>query len=165
MLRDLPADLDPTRDFQRITDRYISGTRLRLRHMADEAGRTKALKLTQKYSVPDEPTQTIITNFYLSEAEYATLLPLEAKMLIKRRYRYAQADNFFSIDVFERHLVGLTLAEIEAASDEALAQIRVPDFACGEVTAEQALTGGALVDTTAESLRAQLDALFARFAR
>ncbi len=156
LLRQLPTDLDHN-DFTRIDDVYIPGTRLRLRKMTTPSGEILALKLTQKYSQPDMPaTETIITNFYLNEAEYGELAGLNGRSLTKHRHHYHHAGYRWSLDVFQAQLHGLILCDIEARSAEALAQIPMPSFAIADVTDDPRYTGGALVAATPEMIAALL---------
>jgi CYTH domain-containing protein len=155
LVRELPADLFPA-DYQRILDRYIPGTRLRLRRIESPAGETLALKLTQKYPAQDGGADTVITNLYLSEAEYALLDVLDGLPLCKRRYAYQHGDYRYSIDVFEGQLLGLILCEIEADSSEMLAAVPIPPFAIREVTDDPFFTGGRLVTLTSAEIRGRL---------
>jgi CYTH domain-containing protein len=151
LLTVLPADLALNDGYQRIIDRYILGTRLRLRRMETATGETIDLKLTQKYDADGQPGErTIITNFYLNEAEYTLLLGLEARILTKRRYRYDWQGQRWSIDCFEGALQGLVLAEIEFASDAAMAVLEFPTFATTEVTHDARFTGGVLVTSSTQ---------------
>lgn len=148
LLNHLPPNLTPDSPHTCIIDRYISGTRLRLRRMENETGNVTALKLTQKY---DPPTgtgpETIITNLYLNETEFQTLSCLEGPTLRKRRYPYHFAGRKFSIDVFEGALEGLILCEIEF-DEHTLSNIELPLFALREVTDDPFFTGGHLVTLT-----------------
>ena len=156
LLRQLPTDLDHN-DFTRIDDVYIPGTRLRLRKMTSPSGEIMALKLTQKYSQPDLPaTETIITNFYLNEAEYRELAVLNGRSLSKYRHLYHHAGYRWSIDVFQTQHHGLILCDIEARSAGELAQIPMPSFASQEVTDDPRFTGGSLVTATSEMMAALL---------
>ena len=151
LLEQLPPDLDSSQ-FTLIEDLYIAGTRLRLRKMTTPDGTVSALKFGHKFVAPDQPAQqTMMTNFYLDEAEFALLAKLPGRLLVKKRFKYAWHGRIFSIDQFQNQLQGLILAEIEALTDEDLMTIPVPDFAIREVTDEIAFTGGALVRQTAVS--------------
>ena len=70
---------------RRIDDRYLDGTRLRLRRMAEVGGPTE-LKLTQKLPGARRSIgrQGALTTIYLSEAEYAALAALPAAELASR---------------------------------------------------------------------------------
>ena len=156
LLRTLPSDLDDPEP-KRIVDLYWAGTRMRLRRIETLDGEVLQRKLTQKYLVPQRPPQeTVITNIYLSEEEYALFTPIQGNVLVKARHRYLHQGSGYSIDVFEGGLKGLFLAELEAGQ-EILPAGGVPDFAVCEVTAETAFTGGRLVQTSKDALAALLE--------
>ncbi len=137
---------------RRIVDRYIEGTRLRLRHMTNRDGE-EIFKLTQKIS--DETSgarQGFITNIYLSREEFAVLTRVPARTLSKTRHSVPP----FGIDVFEGQLDGLILAEAEFNSAEEAASLVVPSFARAEVTCDPRFTGGILVAAIRNELRVWL---------
>ena len=124
-----------------ITDRYIDGTRLRLRHQSDDGG-PATFKLTQKVPAPANRTQqALITSIYLTPDEFRLLDQLPGKILRKVRYSVPP----FGIDVFEGALQGLRLAEAEFDSAADADSLVVPDFILHEVTGDQRFTGGRLV--------------------
>lgn len=131
-----------------ITDRYVMGTRLRLRR-TDFAGGHCELKLTQKVPLPQPGAiQGLITNTYLSPAEYDVLAALPAALLSKARFRVPP----LSVDVFDGRLQGLVLAEAEFTTDEE-AQSFVPSAECvAEVTDDARFTGGRLVQASRQEL-------------
>lgn len=154
LLKELPADLREQACSWYIIDRYLSGTRLRLRQMTSPSKGTVILKLTQKYrEAGQEATETIITNMYLNKAEYNCLSQLPGPEIIKKRYEYRQQEHRYSIDVFEGPLQGLILAEIEAEMAEELAGQPFPSFALKEVTADPFFSGGALAGLTEAEFR------------
>jgi CYTH domain-containing protein len=138
---------------RRIADRYIEGTRLRLRRQQSADG-SVVFKLTQK--IPEtngKGQQGLITTFYLSAEEFAALESLPARMLAKTRYSVPP----FGIDVFSGPLDGLILAEMEFASaSEAEAPLSLPPYVHHEVSHDLRFTGGALVETSREQLRSAL---------
>jgi CYTH domain-containing protein len=161
LLRQLPADLDQSQ-FTLIEDRYIEGTRLRLRKMSAATGQLTAVKFGHKFTAPGQPAQqTMMTNFYLNEAEYELLATLPGKRLLKKRFKYGWHGRHFSIDQFQNGLEGLILAEIEAVNDEDLNAVPVPDFALREGTAVTFFTGGNLVEITVQALNEKLASLAA----
>jgi CYTH domain-containing protein len=132
-----------------IGDRYLDGTRLRLRRMARAGGPTQ-LKLTQKLPDPDGARQGALTTIYLSEAEHAAFAQLPAATLSKSRLSIAP----YGVDVFHGELEGLYLAEAEFATVEEAAAL-VPAAVCrAEVTADRRFTGGELVCASGEQVRA-----------
>ncbi|NJN44396.1 MAG: hypothetical protein HC806_06525 [Anaerolineae bacterium] len=154
LLRELPPGLRLDSPHTRITDRYLPGTRLRLRRMDDHQGNISALKFTQKYPPPDGfGLETVITNIYLTEAEFDAMASLSGKLLIKRRYKYPVEGHTYSIDVFEGELKGLILCEIEFGEDTVLQPFDLPPFASREVTDESFYTGGNLVNLSFEIIQ------------
>jgi CYTH domain-containing protein len=136
-----------------ITDRYISGTRIRLRETVETttAGTTTVRKLTQKIPSPSGGPG-LITTLYVSPAEYDVLAQLPAAVLTKARYSVPP----FGVDVFEGALTGLVLAEIEFDSAESADALAPPPESVAEVTLDARLTGGCFCTMTRDQLLAIL---------
>ncbi|WP_308298810.1 hypothetical protein [Streptomyces sp. GESEQ-35] len=132
-----------------ITDRYLVGTRLRLRRAARPDGGGCELKLTQKVPA-DRPgaVQGLTTNTYLSPAEYDLLALLPAAVLSKTRFSVPP----LGVDVFGGPLQGLVLAEAEFTSDEEALAFVPPEECMAEVTDDARFTGGRLVGTSRQEL-------------
>ena len=146
----LPGRITDASPYHLITDRYWQGSRLRLRLIQDVAGHTVARKLTQKEIVANlSADETVITNIYLNEAEYALLRPLPARLLEKKRYQFPVDGRHCSIDVFQGLLNGLYLAEIEDRFDGASWPPPQPSFARCDVTHDPLFRGGHLVNLSA----------------
>ncbi|MBA3716750.1 MAG: hypothetical protein H0W87_00795 [Actinobacteria bacterium] len=135
LLERVPDELE---DDAKLHDRYITGTRLRLRLAEHPDGRLE-YKLNQKES-PSPPDYCVmtITSLYLTPHEYEALSVLPARELRKRRHRFGR----YSIDVFEGPLSGLMLAEAEFASEEEMRAHPLPDFAVRDVSDDVRYTGG-----------------------
>lgn len=152
LLDALPADLMPDAPCWQIADRYIDGTRFRLRRMSD--GNATVFKLTQKYPGPtNDFARTIITNTYLTAQEYTIFAVLPAAELHKRRYHYDLNGVRYAIDVFGAGLQGLILAEVEFPDDQSMVDFAPPPFAQAEVTHDVRFTGGALCRAEARGYR------------
>ena len=157
LLRELPPGLRVNDPHTQIFDNYITGTRLRLRKIRIPERREWTWKLTQKFAPDAENfSRTVITNIYLSQAEYEVLSVFEGNEVRKNRYPYEHEGRKFSIDVFLGPLHGLILAETEFATDEELRDFPLPPFATREVTNDELFTGGRLVELTADGIRAEL---------
>ena len=117
--------------------------------MVETAGgvTTTVYKLTQKVPAVDGRAG-LITTMYLAQAEYDVFAAIPARQLRKTRYGMPP----LSVDVFDPPLNGLTMAEVEFASDAALQAFVPPSFAVAEVTADIRFTGGRLVTTTRDEL-------------
>src|SRR5262245_1836920 len=121
-----------------IEDRYLAGTRLRLRRMVSSEG-TPVFKFVKKYGRGAGLAEPI-TNLYLTEAEYDTLAQLGGRLARKRRYLIAGG----ALDVYEHPHAGLALFAVEFATEaEALAYVP-PHFVRAEVTHDDRYTGAAL---------------------
>jgi CYTH domain-containing protein len=131
-----------------ITDRYLPGTRLRLRRAESPYGSAE-LKLTQKVPAARPGTvQGLVTNIYLSPAEYDVLATLPARALTKTRFSVPP----LGIDVFAGRLRGLVLAEAEFATDMEAESFAPPSECVAEVTDDARFTGGRLVRATRAEL-------------
>jgi CYTH domain-containing protein len=127
-----------------IVDRYLTGTRLRLRRVSSPASAEPELKLTQKVpAARPGPVRGLITNFYLSPAEYDLLATLPGAELAKTRLFFPP----YAVDVFGPPRRGLVLAEVELRSDADLAACPAPAGSVAEVTADDRFTGGRLAAT------------------
>jgi CYTH domain-containing protein len=151
-------------DFARIEDRYLAGTRVRLRAMTEQPAGRVLYKLTQKLESAD-PRLRHITTLYLSEAEHRVFARLPGALLAKRRHRATSEGLEWGVDVFEGALSGLVLAEREFDSDAELRAAAPPAFAACEVTDDDAFSGGALAFAHAAALLAHASALLARAGR
>jgi len=138
---------------RRITDRYLPGTRLRLRRVEQLDSGTCEFKLTQKVPAGRPGfVQGLITNTYLSAAEYDLLASLPADVLCKTR----QSVPPLGIDMFDPPLHGLVLADAEFSTDQAARSFPLPPAAIAEVTDDARFTGGNLVRTRRRDLLAWL---------
>jgi CYTH domain-containing protein len=136
-----------------IEDRYIDGTRMRLRRMSrpdpDKSGWGEVKwKLTKKYETARPEARPIVTA-YLTEAEYALLSALPAQPMRKTRHHLRLDDHWWSLDVFEGELAGLEIVEAEAADEAALAALVPPPWAAKEVTHDARYPCGALARSNA----------------
>jgi CYTH domain-containing protein len=122
-----------------IVDRYLLGTRLRLRRTVEIGahGTRTVHKLTQKVPAPDGGPG-LITTVYLSEEEHERLSTIPAAILRKTRFSIEP----FGVDQFAPPLDGLFLAEIEFDTDEAMQRFTAPSWAVSEVTRDPRFTGG-----------------------
>ncbi|QYJ05997.1 hypothetical protein [Qipengyuania flava] len=124
-----------------IHDRYIEGTRMRLRRM--ERGGATVFKLTRKYECDEADARPIVTA-YLEQAEHEVFASLPALELTKTRFKLAHGENVFSIDRFNGALEGLMLAEIEMDDLAALRALPDPPWAVRDVTHELPYQGATL---------------------
>jgi CYTH domain-containing protein len=135
-----------------ITDRYLTGTTLRLRQMTGDDGEA-VFKLTQKIAHQGPGfEQGWITTMLVTEAEFHLLAELPSRILRKTRHSVPP----FGVDVFEGPLEGLVLAEAEFDSAEEAIHLATPSFLLHEVSTDHRFTGGALAQASREEVQAWL---------
>lgn len=148
---------------RRITDRYLHGTRLRVRTveaLGPEPG-PPVFKLTQKVPGPDPASgdQGHLTTIYLDEAEHGLLARLPGLTLTKRRLAYPP----MAVDVFNgAGLDGLLIAEVEFETDAAMSWFTVPSWCGPEITGESGWSGAdlaALAGAPPDAARQAIDTL------
>jgi CYTH domain-containing protein len=146
-----------------IVDRYLIGTRLRLRRA--DARSDVVYKLGQKVR-PNEASPELVklTNIYLSESEYEVFRRLPAYELRKTRWRLrAGSRQIIIVDEFHDHLAGLVLAEVELAPGEAFGSL--PGVPAVDVTLDDRFSGGRLAAASAAEVRELLDGVAAAIGR
>lgn len=157
LLQDLPEGLTRASEHVQITDNYVTGTRLRLRKVRDPKTNKWTLKFTQKFAPnAQDLSRTIITNIYLSAAEYQVLSVFEANEIRKNRYRHEWEGRVFAVDMFLGDLFGLVLAEVSFETDEELDNFPMPPFAVSDVTNSEIFTGARLCNLAYEDVREEV---------
>jgi CYTH domain-containing protein len=133
-----------------IADRYLTGSRLRLRRTEriEPAGEGPVFKLTQKVPA-DDGGPGLITTVYLSRAEFDLLATLPGEELKKTRHSLPP----LGVDVFEGRLERLVLAEAEFDTQQECTGFSPPQFVVAEVTHDVRFTGGALAAADASDVR------------
>jgi CYTH domain-containing protein len=106
LLASLPEFIDGTKE---IVDRYVTGTRLRLREVREDDGRV-VRKLGHKVRITEGPREVACTNFYLNDQEWALLGALPAQVLRKKRHMVDRDGWIVAID---EHEDGTLIAEID----------------------------------------------------
>jgi CYTH domain-containing protein len=92
-----------------IVDRYVTGTRLRLREVREDDG-TVVRKLSHKVRLSEGPAEVACTNLYLDDPEWAALVALPAQVLRKTRHMVHRDGLVVAID---EHEDGTLVAEID----------------------------------------------------
>lgn len=105
LLSEVPGGAASTRQ---LVDRYIAGTRLRLREVTENGDVTR--KLSQKVRLSSGPQEVACTNFYLDDDEWDALSRLPALILLKTRHVIRRDDVVIAVDVLAD---GTIIAEID----------------------------------------------------
>ena len=136
LLASLPEGVTDTKE---IVDRYVTGTRLRLREVRDSNG-TVTRKLGHKVRLSEGPAEVACTNFYLSEEEWAVVSALPARTLRKKRHLVQRDGLLLAID---EHEDGTLVAEIDDGDQPSGP---VPGWldVVADVSDDEAWTGGRL---------------------
>ena len=134
LLDGLPPLHDDARQV-RIVDRYLTGTRLRLRETTETDG-TVVRKLGHKVRIGDGAREVAHTSLYLDDAEWEVLAALPARALAKTRTLVLNGAGHVAVDV---HADGTVVAEIDGDGE-----LPADWSVVREVTDEEAFTGGAL---------------------
>lgn len=122
-----------------IIDRYVTGTRLRLREVLNGDG-TVIRKLGHKVRLTDGPAEVACTNFYLDDEEWAVLSALPATVLRKKRYLVSRDGLCIAVD---EHEDGSLVAEIDDGDQPSRV---IPDWldVVDDVSEDEAWTGARL---------------------
>lgn len=146
LLAAVPEDATPGAE---ISDRYLTGTTLRVRRVAGPDGVVH--KLTQKVRpVVDDPGLVMLTTMYLPPDEITALAALPGTDLHKTRWRVGFAGRNVAVDEFHGRLAGLVLAETELSVREG--RLPTPAFAVMDITDDDRFTGGSLANATDEEI-------------
>ena len=143
---------------KRIEDKYLHGTRLRLRAITDVASNERTVKLTRKAESPSAYFRTI-SRILLSNDELRVFDALPGDRLTKTRHHVSYLDRTFAVDVFDGLLEGLTLCEVEASSLDDLMSAQPPAFVFCEVSEDPFFSGANLSRVARDDLLAKLASL------
>ncbi|HET6472806.1 MAG TPA: hypothetical protein VFG38_13255 [Pseudomonadales bacterium] len=138
-----------------IEDKYLHGTRLRLRVVRDLDSGERTIKLTRKAASPS-PFHRTLNRILLTPAEHRVFDRLAGDRLAKVRRHGVHAGRRYAVDEFDGELAGLMLCEIEAGDLDELMRAIAPPFADIEVTTDPFFDGVNLARTTRSELLAKL---------
>ena len=140
-------------DVLEISDRYVTGSRLRLREVRNPDG-SVVRKLGHKVRLGTGPEEVACTSLYLDEEEWALLAALPADELHKQRRRLRVDGRVVALDLFGGHCTGLVLVEIDGSP--ALTPTDAGVAVVAEVTNDERLTGGGLARASRQQVLAVL---------
>lgn len=130
---------DGVHDRVEIVDRYVIGTRLRLREMRSSDGKV-VRKIGHKVRLSDGPAEVACTNLYLDDAEWSLLSGLPTRLLRKTRHLVVRDGLRVAVD---EHDDGTLVAEIDDGADLPAA---IPEWlgVLADVSDDERWTGAAL---------------------
>ena len=141
-----------------IDDKYLHGTRLRLRIICDVESGERTIKLTKKAESSSAFHRTL-SRILLTPAEYHVFDRLDGDRLSKVRRHCVIGGHRYAVDEFNGELDGLVLSELEADCLDELMQAGPPPFAEREVTEDPFFDGVNLARTRRGELLAKLASL------
>lgn len=143
-----------------LEDRYVVGTRLRLRRVTPVAGGPSRYELGQKVR-PDQLDSRLVmhTSLELTAAEADLLSALPGADVRKVRHVLVEDGRRLALDVYQGRHDGLALLEVELAGEEDAAAFTPPRFAGPEVTGDARYTGSGLAFATPAGLAALFDSV------
>ena len=148
-------DLSSAVDARLLEDRYLAGTRLRLRRATPLDGGPSLHKLGQKVRPdPADPGLVLHTTMYLTTAEYERLRVLPGAEIRKVRHVLISGGRRFALDVFDGRHQGLALMEAESNDRDSARLLTPPPCTDAEVTGDERFSGGFLAFAPAEALSA-----------
>lgn len=137
-----------------IHDIYLSNSSLRLRIERSPSGDVIGRKLTKKDRAPKKGKETnIITSLYLTESDLTSLGELSGASLIKRRFTLENESRRIVYDVFQDHLEGLIMAEVEFKNHESKLRFKPQCSSWQEVTGNPNYSGGSLAFSGIQELK------------
>lgn len=138
LIANLPEGVSSTKH---ILDRYVTGTRLRLREVREPDG-SVIRKLGHKVRLTAGPAEVACTNFYVNDEEWAVLIALPAQLLQKKRHMVHRDGLLVAID---EHMDGTLIAEID---DRDQPSEFIPDWldVVDDVSDDESWTGVSLAD-------------------
>ena len=130
---------DGSTSTKEIVDRYVNGTRLRLREVREGDG-TIVRKLGHKVRLTEGPREVACTNAYLDEEEWTVLSALPARTLRKTRHMIPWGQGLVAVDELEDGTVVAEIDDRDEPSDS------LPDWldVIRDVTDDEDWTGSAL---------------------
>ena len=140
-------------DVLEIVDRYVVGSRLRLREVRCPDG-SLVRKLGHKVRLGAGPEEVACTSLYLDEGEWALLAALPAEELRKQRRRLRIDGRVVALDLLGGHCAGLVLVEVDGSPDLTPGDVGLEVVA--EVTSDERLTGRGLAGASREQVLAVL---------
>lgn len=143
---------------RRVHDRYLDGTRLRLRTEYDDHGRVVAHRLGRKTQLPgSEPVTAALSELVIDADDAAVLSRLPGRDLAKLRHAVDDDSAVVVIDVFAGPLEGLCIVEVRFDTTDELEAYAPPAWVGREVTHDPAFGDAALAEMDVEHLGALLD--------
>jgi CYTH domain-containing protein len=135
LINALPEPLSTRSRHLQILDRYLPGTKLRLREIRDPYSNERT-RLLQKRTYSPESPEIRSSEIQLDVTEYSLFERHSRSELRKNRYFHEYDQMLFAFDVHLGPLLGLNLAKVSFETREEFERAGVPAFASKELTSD-----------------------------
>lgn len=140
LIEKLPEPLGPASRHLQILDKYIEGTRIRLRQMRDPYSNERT-QMLQKRIEPSTGAETRSAEVHLDDHEYSLFDHFSGQEIRKNRYFHEFDLVAYAFDMYLGQLKGLKLARAEFETGDEGRDFTPPDFSVIEVTNELFFSG------------------------
>ena len=147
----LPEPVTRASSHLQILDRYIAGTRLRLRQVRVPDTGQYTRMLQQRIMLPND-MEIKLAEVHLDDREYSLFEPMGRSEVRKNRYFHEFDLVPLAFDVYLGELSGLKLAVAEFEMREEAEGMTMPEFSTHEVTHFPAFLGENLAETSFNDL-------------
>lgn len=154
----LPEPLSLASSHLQILDRYIEGTRMRLRRVRDPSSNQSTWILQQRF-VSLNGSETRLAEIHLNAQEYALFERFGGPEIRKNRYFHEFDRVGMAFDLYLGPLHGLMMARAEFETRENVDDFETPGFAIIEVTEEPFFSGENLVYKDFDEVAAAIERL------
>ena len=136
----LPEPITAASGHLQILDRYIAGTRLRLRQVRIPGTDQYTRMLQQRIVLPNE-IEIKLAEIHLNDIEYSIFESIERSEVRKNRYFHEFDQIPMAFDVYLGQLQGLKLALAEFETLDEAERMSMPEFSSHEVTHHPSFIG------------------------
>jgi CYTH domain-containing protein len=160
LIEKLPEPLGPASRHLQILDRYIDGTRIRLRQMRDPYSNERT-QILQKRIEPSTGTESRSAEIHLDDHEYSLFDQFGGREIRKNRYFHEFDLVMYAFDVYLGPLKGLNLARVDFETGDAALDLAPPGFSVIEVTNEPFFAGKHLANKDFSEVASEIERLAA----
>ncbi|MBX3300178.1 MAG: hypothetical protein KF736_12015 [Acidobacteria bacterium] len=154
LIEALPEPLSRASSHLQIFDKYIDGTRFRLRQVRDPYTSKWTRLLQQRHPIKlDEHTAVKVAEMVLDDAEYAVFERSTGQEVRINRYFHDLEPYTYEFDVYLGRLWGLNTAAVRFVDVDSMVQFEPPPFAVAEVTNQPEFAAERLANASLDDLR------------
>ncbi len=161
LIEKLPEPLGAASRHLQILDKYIEGTRIRLRQMRDPYSNERT-QILQKRIDPSTGAESRSAEVHLDDHEYSLFDQFGGPEIRKNRYFHEFDLVTYTFDVYLGRLQGLKLARADFETGDAARDLALPGFSVIEVTNEPFFAGEHLANKDFSDVAVEIERLAAK---